>query len=334
MRTARIHPEPPRAARLIGLCASNRATLALLALLGLSIAAYYQLSAAGRIWLLAIPALLLIVNFLLALATRNILRNNRPLMLFHFALIALVLLAFAGRMSFFKATLELAQNETFAGQLENRRQGAWHRYGLAGASFTNLGFDIRYRAGIKRERTANRVRLNRPDGRGQVVEIGDHVPLVIGHYRFYTSHNKGYAPVFEWRADGAASAVVGSVHLPAYPTHEFRQALEWRIPGTDLRPWTMLRIDEEVMPRGRDFDFRVPARHRLILRLGGERRELRPGDAVELPGGTLVYRELSTWMGYKVDYDWTRPWILAAAIIALLSLATHYLARFHRATAT
>ena len=330
MKIAKTHPDTRGPQALISWCGSNQATLVLLILLGFAITAYYQMAAAERIWLVAIPALLLILNFLLALVTRSILKNNWPLMLFHFALIALVVLALIGRMSYFKATLELAQNETFAGQLENRQHGPWHRYGLSDASFTNLGFQIRYHAGIKRDKTTNQVLLELPDGRRQQLEIGDHVPLVIGHYRFYTSHNKGYAPVFEWRANGSDEAVVGSIHLPAYPIHEFRQALEWNIPGTDLRLWSMLQIDEEVLPPDRDFEFSIPQRHRLIVRFGDERREMRPGEELVLPDGVLVYRELASWMGYKVDYDWTRPWLLAAALIGLASLFVHYIVKFRR----
>jgi len=42
----------------------------------------------------------------------------------------------------------------------------------------------------------------------------------------------------------------------------------------------------------------------------------------------LLYRELSTWMGYRVDYDWTRPWLLATALIGLGALFWHYIAKF------
>ncbi|TNF88669.1 MAG: hypothetical protein EP300_07305 [Gammaproteobacteria bacterium] len=326
----KIRPDTTPPSALLVLCASNQATLLLLVLLGLSIVVYYQLAVAGRIWLLAIPSALLILNFLLALATRDILKNNGPLMMFHFALVALVILAFTGRMSSFTATLELAQNETFDGQLENVQQGPWHRYGLAVARFTNLGFQIRYQPGVKRDKTLNRVLLELQDGSRQELEIGDHVPLVIGHYRFYTSHNKGYAPVFEWRAPASKEIAVGSIHLPAYPAHEHGQALEWRVPGTDRQLWTMLRIDEDVLPQDREFHFRVPDRHRLIVRDGDARHELRPGDELELAGGKLVYRRLTTWMGYRVDYDWTRPWLLAAALIGLASLFVHYIIKFRR----
>lgn len=318
---------------MIALLSSNRFTLLALVLLAAGSVAYYQFSIAGRLWFVALPTLLLVINFLFALAARGILRNNWPLMIFHFALVVLAALGLASRMSYFQATLELAEQEVFRGdprQLDNLEQGPWHRYGLADAEFSNLGFRINYHQGIKRDRTVNRIGLAADGGR-QVVEIGDHVPLVIGHYRFYTTHNKGYAPVFEWRGAGSDRPVTGSIHLPAYPINEYRQALEWQLPGNGPRLWTMLRIDENLLPEDRPFEFAIPARHRIVVRVGERRFEMSPGDRIELDEGLLSYRGLSAWMGYKVDYDWTRPWLLATAIIAILSLFAHYTWKFARA---
>ena len=329
MKTVKIRPESSPTGGLVRAFASNRATLLLLGLLALAITLYYQLSP-RQLWIIALPTGLLIANFLLALATRDILKNNWPLMVFHFALIALVLLAFAGQLSFFKATLELSENEEFSGRLENVRQGPWHRYGLSTTRFTNLGFRIRYNAGIKRDKTVNRLLLAVPGDLPRTLEIGDHVPLVIGHYRFYTSHNKGFAPVFQWRPADGSREVVGSIHLPAYPTNEFGQALQWTVPGTDIGLWAFLKIEEDLLPADRAFEFQVPRRHQLVVRHRDQRHALRPGDELELPGGVLRYLELSTWMGYKVDYDWTRPWLLASALIGLLGLFTHFVVKFNR----
>jgi cytochrome c biogenesis protein len=313
---------------LVGVFASNRTTLVLLVVLSISITIYYQVSLQQRLWIIAVPSLLLMLNFFLALATRDILKNSWPLMIFHFALIALVILVFAGKLSFFNGTLELAENEEFSGQVENIEQGPWHRYGLSATRFTNLGFQIRYREGIKRDKTVNKISMASRDGRQQTLEIGDHVPLVIGHYRFYTSHNKGYAPVFEWRPSESTRVIVGSIHLPAYPAHEYRQALEWKVPGSDLRLWTMLNIEENVLPADREFQFRVPKQHQLVVRYQDKRYALRPGDEINLPGGRLTYRKLTTWMGYKVDYDWTRPWLLATVLIGLMGLFSHFIVKF------
>ena len=319
---------------MIALLSSNRFTLLCLVLLAAGSVAYYQFPVPGRIGFVALPTLLLVVNFLFAVAARGILKNNWPLMIFHFALIVLAALGLVSRMSYFQATLELAEHEVFDGnprQLDNLVQGPWHRYGLADAEFSNLGFRINYRTGVKRDRTVNRIALNSADDGQQVVEIGDHVPLVIGHYRFYTSHNKGYAPVFEWLSAGSETPVIGSIHLPAYPINEYRQALEWQVPGSDLKLWTLLRIDENVLPEDRPFEFTVPEAHRIVVRVGEQRFEMAPGERIELDGGVLGYRGLSSWMGYKIDYDWTRPWLLATAIIAILSLFAHYVIKFARA---
>ena len=90
----------------------------------------------------------------------------------------------------------------------------------------------------------------------------------------------------------------------------------------------MLKFDEEVMPTDRAFDFRLPQRHSIVIREQDRRYELFPGDTIDLPQGSLRYRELTSWMGYRVDYDWTRPWMLAAALIGLVALMLHYLDKF------
>lgn len=316
---------------MIAALASNRFTLLALILLALGIVIYYQFSLPGRLWFIVFPSLLLVMNFLLAVVTRGILRQNWPLMVFHFALILLVTLVFLGQMSYFQGTLELAENEVFSGdqrQLDNVRHGPWHRYALDEARFSNLGFRINYHSGVKRDRTVNRIALDSGDAGRRIVEIGDHVPLVIDHYRFYTSHNKGYAPVFEWRPTGSGEALTGSIHLPAYPINEYRQALEWQVPGSGHRLWTMLKIDENVLPEDRSFEFQVPRQHRIVVRIDDRRYEMIPGESIDLEGGVLRYKELSTWMGYKIDYDWTRPWLLATAIIGLMALFVHYIFKF------
>ena len=307
---------------------SNRLTLSLLLILAICIVIYYQTTISGRIWILVVPTSLLILNFFCALYYRQIMKNNWLLMSFHFALIALIFLLFIGQMTYLRATLELAENEEFSGQLENVDSGPWHRYGLADSRFTNRGFQIRYNKGIMRAETLNQLELTREDGSRQQLEIGDQVPLVIGHYRFYTSHNKGYAPVFDWIPSGSNQAITGSIHLPAYPAHEFNQALEWQLPGSDMKLWTMLQLREDVLPEDKDFFYKVPEQHELIVRYGDNRQVLQPGDEIRFDSGVLRYKKLTTWMGYKVDYDWTRPWLLSTCIIGMLGLFSHFLKKF------
>ena len=50
-----------------------------------------------------------------------------------------------------------------------------------------------------------------------------------------------------------------------------------------------------------------------------------------LDEGILVYEGLTTWMGYKVFYDPTLPWLLAAALVAIAALGAFFWRRFGRA---
>lgn len=328
MKTAKIHPNHLASRSLFAIIASNRITLGLLIYLALSITLFYQQPSADRYWLIMLPVLLLLINFIMALVIRRVLINNLPLMVFHFSLFALVILATLGQMTYLKATLELATIEEFSGQLENVKAGLWHDYGLTNTRFTNMGFSINYHKGIKRDNTINRIAFLNHSGVQQVLEIGDHVPLVIGHYRFYTSHNKGYAPVFKWTETNTGKSIVGTVHLPAYPINEYRQALEWKIPGSQQSIWTMLQIEGNVLPEDQAFQFQIPQQHKLIVRHNNQRHELSVGDELDLGGGVLQYQGLTSWMGYKVDYDWTRYWLLITSVMAIISLFLHFFLKF------
>jgi cytochrome c biogenesis protein len=310
-------------ARALHLLASLRLTL--VALLLLVAAVVYTVVMPGRItWVLALPLGMLAFNLGAAVATHPAFRRHTALLAFHLALIALVLLVGAGRLTYLKGQLELSQGEWFDGELTQAEAGPWHPWRLHQVRFVNDGFRIDYAPGVRRGPTANAVRWIDAQGRQGGGSIGDHHPLVLAGYRFYTTFNKGFAPVFVWHDARGGVPVRGTIHLPAWPLHEYRQALDWTPPGSDLRVWTMLQIDEPLLDAQRAFQFRVPERHRLVVRVGEERRELAPGERWTLPQGTLVYERLTTWMGYAVFYDWTMPWLLAAAGVAVASLALHF----------
>jgi len=304
---------------------SLRTTLACMALLG---AAAFATQAGGGIGALALGAALglLAVNLIAALVVHPAFRRQLPLLLFHLALLALVVLAGLGRLSSLDGHFELTQGVPFDGRLIASSAGAWHRDGLAKLAFRHEGFEIDYAPGRKRGATRNRITWHDDAGVARSAVIGDHRPLVLDGYRFYTSPNKGFAPLLTWTPRGG-EAVTGAVHLPAFPMHELRQSLEWRLPD-GRAVWVMLQIDETLIDPSVPASFRVPDKHRLVLRMDPLRHELRPGQSVELDGGTLTYEGLRSWMGYRVSYDPTLPWLLAAALLASLSLAWHYTQRF------
>ena len=191
--------------------ASARLTLAIIVLLALGVIVYAP--AAGRgAWLVVTPLTLGAVNLIAAILTNGVLRRNTALLMFHFALLAIVVLAAAGRLTYLKGQLELAEGETFTGQLTQSESGPWHRSRLEQAAFRNDGYTIRYAKGIKRADTRNAVQWLDDVGHAQQAVIGDHTPLTRQGYKFYTSFNKGFAPVFVWQPHAGAAA---RQHQPA-----------------------------------------------------------------------------------------------------------------------
>ena len=308
---------------------SLKLTLAVIALLLAGSAVALQ-SREQMTWPLVLPLALFAVNLGAAVATNTVFRRQSALLLFHLALIAVVLLVAAGRLTYLRGGFELAEGELFDGQLTGFDAGPWHWSRLDQTSFQNLDFSIDYAPGIKRGQTRNRVRWieeNGSNGTPRETIISDMDPLVRQGYRFSTTPNKGFAPVFVWLPVNGAP-VRGGVHLPAYPANKNNQVQQWTPPGSDLKLSITLRIDELILDPARPSAFRVPRRHAIILRAGDVTHELVPGAQVQLAGGILVYEGLRKWMGYEVFYDWTMPWLLAACIVAVLSLAWHFWRKF------
>jgi cytochrome c biogenesis protein ResB len=307
--------------------ASLKLTLVILIALAAAIIVSYR-SEIRTTWALVAPLALFALNLAAAVATNGVFRRQTALLVFHLALIAIVLLVAAGRLTYLKGKLELAEGETFAGTLTDHEAGPFHPWGLDRVHFTNEGFRIEYAKGVRRGKTENQVAWQDDTGQWQPGVIGDQDPLVLRGYRFYTSFNKGFAPIFLWYPKRGGEPVAGAIHLPAYPIHEYRQALEWQPPGSQTTLWTGLEFDEVILDPEKPTEFRLPKSHLIVVRLGDRRWELKPGGRLELADGVLEYQGLRTWMGYTVFYDRTIPWLLAASIVAVGSLAWHLWHKF------
>lgn len=306
--------------------ASLRLTLALIALLGGGVALAY-LREGARTWPLVVPLVLLAANLTAAVVTNGVFRRQTALLVFHLALVVLLLLVAAGRLSYLNGYVGLTEDVPFEGRLSEFDQGPLHAGALSRIRFVNKGFTIDYAPGLQRGITRNLVAWEGSDGRWRDEFIGDQKPLVVSGYRFYTTFNKGFAPTFRWR-DAHGNEVRGSVQLPPYPMKEYTQAAEWSPPGSTLSVWVMLDIDQIVLDPAVHTSFRLPEKYTLVVRIGRERHEMHPGDSLQTPDGTLEFEGLRSWMGYRVFYDWTLPWLLAACAVAVVSLAAHFWTKF------
>jgi cytochrome c biogenesis protein len=309
-------------------------------------------AASGGVSGLAVALVMVLLAFNLGMGLLHLpaLTRRLPLLIFHVALLLLALLVGVGRLTALDGRFELTQGVVYEGQLIDSQVGTWHRGALEKLVFRHEGFEIDYAPGRKRGATRNQVSWVDEHGTVRTAVIGDHHPLVIDGYRIYTSPNKGFAPVLSWlpadvpppppapgtRAHRHVKPVkaVGAVHLPSYPANELRQSREWTLPdGRSV--WVKLDFDETLIDSEQAASFRLPSQHTLVVRLGddkpgeaGQRAELQPGQGVDLPGGRLVYEGLRSWMGYRISYDPTLPWLLACALLAVWSLAWHYLRKF------
>ncbi len=313
--------------RVVLALASLKFTLVIIIALALGVVAAYT-STVQAVWGLVGPLLAFALNLTAAVVTNPIFRRQTFLLIFHLALIAIVLLLAIGRLTYLKGQLELSEGEVFDGQLSQEEKGPLHPLHLDALHFSNEGFTISYNKGIRRGDTRNRVAWTGADGQVRHEIIGDQNPLILAGYRFYTSFNKGFAPAFIWQPSAGGPPMLGTVHLPAYPLHEYKQATEWVPPQSKTPLWIMLQFDEVILDPEKPSEFHLPTQYQVVVRSGDERHELKPGDSLKLPDGVLEFDGLRSWMGYTVFYDRTLPWLLASGLLAVASLALHFWKKF------
>jgi hypothetical protein len=271
---------------------------------------------------IVVPLALLAVNLAAAITCRPALRRG-GLGLFHVCLLACMLLVAWGRLTHLDARVRIVGGQEFdAGAVEVDARGRWHGDGLQRLAFRQGPFTVTYGAGIKREHTTSLVALG-TEPRAPWQAIGDDTPLKVDGYRFYTTPNKGFAPVLTW-TPARGEPVTGAVMLPSYPVSDV-QAQQWEAPGGAT--WNFwLRVDKAPENTAWTLDpSRTP--NVLVAESGSQRFELKPGEQARIAQGTLRYEWLSGWMGYRIFYDPTLLPLLALALLAVAGLAWHLWAR-------
>lgn len=281
-------------------------------------------------WGVGVPLLLFAVNVTAALVQHGKLRGDGVLATFHMALLAIVVLAALGRASYFDGWVRLILGNAFDGRPGGYESGPLHAWHLDKVRFVNLGFDHDYAANGNLRGTYNRLLWTDDTGQDREGVIGDDRPLEIQGYRFYTSKNWGFAPVFFWSPHNGQGEH-GAVFLPAYLGNVFRQAMAWDLPGSGLRLWVMLEIEDVLLDPVRRVwtPGLLPEKHHLIVRYKDMRQILAPGEAILFPEGVLRYQFLSSWMGYRIHSDWTVRWMLAACLMAVFSGVWFYGRKFY-----
>jgi len=320
--------------QLLKVLASLKLTLVGMLLLGIGAALSYDNPVDTSIWVLVVPLALLAINLAAAIATNPRINRQPGLLVFHVSLLTLVLLAGIGRLTHLDAHLEIVEGQTFSPSLlMDIRKGPWHVGALDKVVFTQGRYTVDYAPRLKRGLTHSQVFVPQPDGTVRELDVGDDRPLVLERYRFYTTHNKGFAAMLTWLPDDG-TPITGVVHMPSYPLFDYKQDNRWTPPDTDevIKFWlqldTGLDLEKNWVLDGRN------SRGVLVVTSGDRRVELQPGEEVALPHGRLRYDSLTTWMGYRVFYDPTIQWLFFVSVAGVLGLSHFFWKRLNLAAWT
>jgi cytochrome c biogenesis protein len=302
--------------------ASLRLTVFGMIMLGIGAALNYDNPVSTPVWVLVAPLALLALNLFAAILTNPRINRRGGLLVFHVGLLLIAVLAAIGRLTYMEGRIELVEGQPFAVEdVIDMRVGLLHGGSMEEVNFVQGPYTVDYTTGMTRGPTRSHVAL--PDGRGgwEQLVVGDDTPLVIDGYRFYSTFNKGFAAIVTWMSEGS-EPVTGAVHMPSYPLFEHRQANRWVLDdGREIRFWLQLETGMDPASDWRLEPARTPGV--LVLREGDQRIELAPGQTASIAGGMLRYDRPVGWMGYKIYYDPTLPWLFVVSFITVFGLAAH-----------
>lgn len=275
------------------------------------------------VWVLIVPMIILAINLAAAIATNSRINQQLGLLVFHVSLLLLLLLAALGRLTHIDAHLELVNGTGFSpDKLLEVNAGPLHSGDLDKVQFVQGPFTVQYAPGLKRGLTHSHVKLEVQPGQWEDRVVGDDRPLLSHGYRFYTTFNKGFAPILTWIPDEGQS-VTGAVNMPSYPLFEYKQDNRWVPPNSkeEIKFWLQLQtgMDEN---KSWILDGRT-ATGILVVTTEDKRHELQMGESIQMKSGTLKYEALTTWMGYRLFYDPTIQWMFFVSILGVAGLS-HY----------
>jgi cytochrome c biogenesis protein len=301
--------------------ASLKLTLVGMVALAVGVLASYKLTDAP-VGYVMVPLVVLCLNLVSALITNPRFRRQAGLLVFHYCLVAVIVVAAVGQMTRFKGRVEITQGQMFTSDMVQAvREGPWHpRQRLNAVSFRQGPLSVEYAPRLQRGRTRSHVATREDRG---LVSFGDNVPFEAAGYRFYTTSNKGYAVLFNWFGD-LGDASTAAIHLSSYPLRDWKQIRRWTSPGGSEIKVELQLAQKVPMDRSWILDSRDAAGAVKVTLQSGRVQVLTAGDEIRVPGGRLRYQGLRMWMGYEVVYDPTLPWLFAAAFIAVLGLVWHF----------
>jgi len=307
--------------RTLGLIASLKFTPVAMTLLALGVLASYRVSA-GEAWLVLVPLAALAVNLLAAIVVNPRFRTQGGLLVFHLCLLIVMLLVGAEKLTSLDARIEIAEGQAFDPKaLRVQASGPLHPlHRIEAIDFSQGPVEVEFGPGLVRGRTRSQVSLD--DGR--TIVFGDTKPMVRSGYRFYTTSNKGFAALLTWR-DNNGSEQTGAIHFDSYPLRDWNQVKAWATPaGEEIE---IELVAENPVPEHEAWVLdrsSAGSASTLILRSAAGSAELGRGQSIVFDNGRIRFDELRMWMGYRIVFDPTLPWLLAAGMVGVLGLSWHF----------
>lgn len=282
-----------------------------------------------RVLALALPLVLLAANLLAAIAFTASFRRQLSLLVFHIALLSVVVLTALSVLTSMTGTAEIAEGQWFDGHMISQSAGPLHPGRMDDLAFALESVQFGFRADGSVEWMRASVLLREADGQLLRLPLSVQRPVHLSGYRIYATPARGFAAVITWKPDGALDAATGAVHFPPVPADPYRLTTEWEPPGGTLALWMQVSLPAGPLPSAEADWVRPPDDVALIIReQDGRRVILKKGESTRIAGGDLRFDEVRWWLGLSFHYDWTVPWLLAASIMAVLSLGGHFAAKF------
>lgn len=281
------------------------------------------------------PLTLLGINLLTAIMSNRRFRQQHGLLLFHFGLLAIIILAALGLMTSLDARLEITEGQAFdPAEVEIVNQGPWHQFRLDQINFTQGKVKIDYVSALRRSETHSQIWLPNEQGGSQSRIIGDGFTLKLEGYRFITTGNKGYSVILTWlNEDG--SPIVGAIHMPSFPLFEWKQENKWATPsGQQL---TLSLLDNSDSNKDADTAWVLDSESvqtSLLISANGSEHILDKGDTLMLKNGILRFEGVRMWIGYRIDSNPLLFWQFFAALFAVAGLGYYFWQKFSRTSAS
>ena len=274
------------------------------------------------------PIVLLVLNLLAALLTNKSFRTQTGLLVFHVGLLLIFACIGLSVLLHYDGHVEIVQGGAFdAGLVETVEQGRWHDNRLGDIELYQGEVRVNYLPGLNRQDTRSSIEYRAASGELRHITVGDTRTANIDGYRFAATFNKGYALLLQWTgADGREA--LGAVNMPSFPAFDWKQVTTWTTPaGQEIE--LELDFDQRVSDDRADWSFgRTDLPYAVhVTPVGEPQRSIRSGEAVELFGGQVQVVDLRVWMGYQIEYLPFLPWMLVAAMLAIIGLTLHFASR-------